>query len=323
MPMIDMSVKELEKYNGVNPRPVDFDEYWDKAVAEMKAVNPQVIMAKSEFQTPTVECYDMYFIGVNGAKIHVKHLRPKNIKGKIPAILRFHGYGGSSGPWASDKLVYAASGCAVFAMDVRGQGGKSEDVSRVHGNTLNGHIIRGIENDDPHKLLFRDIFLDTAQLAGIVMELDFVDETKVYVTGGSQGGGLTIACAALEPRVAKAAPVYPFLCDYKRVWDMDLDIQAYSELKTYFRNFDPRHERENEIFVKLGYIDLQYLAPRIRGDILMFTGLMDNVCPPSTQYAAYNKMTCKKKHILYPDYGHENLKDSDDIIFDFLINDKY
>ena len=155
------------------------------------------------------------------------------------------------------------------------------------------------------------------------MGLDYIDATKVFAAGGSQGGALTIACAALEPRIAKAAPTYPFLCDYKRVWDMDLDIQAYSELRDWFRNFDPRHEREQETFIKLGYIDLQYLAPRIKGDIIMFTGLMDNVCPPSTQYAAYNKMSCKKKHVLYPDFGHEWLKGAEDMIFEFFVNDKF
>lgn len=74
------------------------------------------------------------------------------------------------------------------------------------------------------------------------MGLDYIDETKVFATGRGQGGALTIACAVLEPRIAKAAPTYPFLCDYKRVWGMDLDIQAYAELKEYFRNFDPRHD---------------------------------------------------------------------------------
>lgn len=320
MPIVDMTVDELEQYQGTNPKPVDFDEYWEKALDEMKSVDPQVLMVRADFQTPTVECYDMYFTGVNGARIYVKQLRPKNATGKIPAVLRFHGYSCNSGAWC-DHLLYAASGVAVFAMDVRGQGGKSEDVGGVRGNTLHGHIIRGLDEDNPHKLLFRDIFLDTAELAKIVMELDFVDETKVYATGGSQGGGLTIACASLEPGIAKAATEYPFLCDYKRVWDMDLDEIAYAELRSYFRNFDPRHEREREIFTKLGYIDLQYLAPRINGEVLMLTGLMDNICPPSTQYAAYNKMTCKKRHLLYPDFGHEVLADESDIIFKFLINE--
>lgn len=323
MPIIDKPINELEQYNGMNPKPEDFDEYWNRAIEEMRAVDSQVVMIKADFETPTVECYHMYFTGVNGARIYVKHLRPKKIAGKIPAVLKFHGYGGNCGSWSGDKLAYAASGYAVFAMDARGQGGESEDVSRVQGRTYHGHIIRGLHDENPDRLLFRDVFLDTAQLAGLVMNLDFVDEKKVYASGGSQGGALAIACGALEPRVSKVATLYPFLCDYKRVWDMDLDMRAYQELRDYFRYFDPRHEKEEEIFTKLGYIDLQYLAPRIKADTLMFTGLMDQVCPPSTQYAAYNKMTCRKKHILYPDYAHEELQGADDLVFDFLVNDRF
>lgn len=322
MPIIDMPVKELEKYTGTNPKPEDFDAYWSKALDEMKSTNPEVTLTKSKFQALNAECYDMYFTGVNGARVYAKHLRPANISGKIPAVLLFHGYSGSSGNWM-DKLAYVQAGCAVFALDVRGQGGKSEDVGGVLGNTLHGHIIRGLDNNDPQKLLFRDIFLDTAELANIAMGMDFIDETKVYAYGGSQGGALTLACAALEPRVAKAVMNYPFLCDYKRVWDLDLDVNAYAELREYLRHFDPRHERENEIFTKLGYIDLQYLASRIKADVIMNTGLMDTICPPSTQYAAYNKMTCRKKHILYPDFGHENLPGADDMVYDFFVNDNF
>ena len=42
MPMLDMPLEKLKKYKGTNPRPADFDEYWDRAVAEMLAVDPQV-----------------------------------------------------------------------------------------------------------------------------------------------------------------------------------------------------------------------------------------------------------------------------------------
>ena len=188
-------------------------------------------------------------------------------------------------------------GYSVFALDCRGQGGFSEDRGGVTGTTLKGHIIRGLA-DAPQQLLFRQIFLDTAQLTGIAMQMPEVDPKRVGATGGSQGGGLTLACAALEPRIKRAAPIFPFLCDYQRVWEMDLATGAYEELKTYFRHFDPHHEREQEIFTKLGYIDCQYLAPRIRGEVLMFTGLMDQICPPSTQFAAYNKITAKKNMVM-------------------------
>jgi len=314
----DMPLDKLEGYNGINPKPSDFDEFWDKSVAEMKSMNPETEFKKSAFQVPGSECYEMYFTGVNGSRIFVKHLRPSGVKGKIPALLLFHGYSDFGGDW-SDKLAYVSAGFAVFAMDVRGQGGKSEDLGSVKGNTYCGQIIRGLAEDNPEKLFFRNVFLDTAQLAGLVMELDYIDSSRVYVRGVSQGGGLAIACAALEPRVSKAAIMYPFLSDYKRVFEMNIDASAYSELKTYFRYFDPCHEREDEIFTKLGYIDVQYLAPRVKAEVFMFTGLMDTSCPPSTQYAAYNKMVCKKRHLLYPDFGHEGIYGVSDKIMQFLV----
>jgi len=209
-------------------------------------------------------------------------------------------------------------GYAIIAMDARGQGGQSEDTGGVKGNTLRGHIIRGLD-DHEDNLLFRHIFLDTAQLASIVMDLPDIDASRVGVFGWSQGGGLTIACAALEPRVKQLAPVYPFLSDYQRVWEMDQAERAYEELKTFFRHFDPQHQRESEVFTRLGYIDIQYLAPRIRGEVLMGVGLMDTVCPPSTQFAAYNKITAPKRLEIYPDFAHEGLPGLHDKILQFML----
>ncbi|PWV95897.1 cephalosporin-C deacetylase [Paenibacillus cellulosilyticus] len=317
MPTIDMPLEQLKTYEGRNPRPADFDAYWDRALDELRAVDPQVELIPSSFQTPQADCFDLYFTGVRGARIHAKYVRPRNVEGRHPAVLQFHGYTGNAGDW-NEKLAYASLGFSVLALDCRGQGGYSEDVGGVRGTTHNGHIIRGL-NDHPDNLLFRHIFLDTAQLAQIALALPEVDPDRVYAMGGSQGGALTIACAALEPRVKKLAPVFPFLCDYKRVWEMDLDKDAYGELRTFFRHFDPLHEKEDEIFEKLGYIDLQYLAERIRGEVLMFVGLMDTICPPSTQFAAYNKMTAPKQYVIYPDFGHEHLPGCGDRTMQFFL----
>nr|WP_202887710.1 alpha/beta fold hydrolase [Cohnella zeiphila] len=311
-----MPLEKLKAYQGISPKPDDFDAYWDRAIAEMKAVDPQIEMKPADFQVPFAECYDLTFTGVRGARIYAKYVKPKNVAEPHPAVVQFHGYSGHSGDWTS-KLGYAALGFSVLAMDVRGQGGKSEDTGGVKGNTLRGHIIRGAD-DHPDNLLFRHIFLDTAQLAGIAMELPEVDPSRVAAIGGSQGGALTLACAALEPRVSRLVPVYPFLSDYRRVWEMDLAKDAYEELRIYFRLFDPMHEREEAFFRTLGYIDVQFLAPRIRGDVLMGTGLMDTVTPPSTQFAAYNKITSPKKLAVYPDYGHEGLPGMDEKTMTFL-----
>ncbi|MBO7745158.1 acetylxylan esterase [Paenibacillus sp. MWE-103] len=319
MPTIDMPLKELQTYSGLNPRPADFDDYWERALAEMRAVDAAVELVPSEFQTPSAECFDLYFTGVRGARIHAKYARPRLAERPHPAVVQFHGYSGNAGDW-TDKLGIVSLGFSIFALDVRGQGGYSQDGGGVTGTTLNGHIIRGLD-DHPDELLFRHVFLDCAQLAGIALGSPEVDPERVYAMGGSQGGALTIACAALEPRVKKLAPVFPFLSDYRRVWQMDLAKDAYAELRTYFRHFDPQHKREDEIFTKLGYIDIQHLANRIRGEVMMGVGLMDTICPPSTQFAAYNKITAPKRLEIYPDFGHEGLPGFNDKTIRFFLGD--
>ena len=317
MPTVDMSLDKLYAYQGKNPRPADFDEFWDKALAEMNATDPNPSFEDAGVPSRVADCYHLTFTGTKGAKIYAKFAKPKNLSGKAPAVLMFHGLSGSSSAWSRSILAYVSQGYVVAMLDCRGQGGISEDVGGVKGTTYTTPFTRGLDGD-PHGLYYRDVFLDTAMLARIVMGLDYVDESRVAVTGGSQGGGLSLACAALVPSVKLCAPIYPYLSDYRRVWDMDLDKGAYEGLRYYFRHFDPRHERENEIFEKLGYIDVQYLAPRIQAKVLMATGLLDTTCPPSTQFAAYNKITSEKDVVIYPDFGHESLEGHDDIVFSFL-----
>jgi len=311
-----MPLEQLRTYQGRNPRPEDFDAYWDRALKEMRSVDPKLELKPAEFKVPYADCFDMYFTGVRGARVHAKLLKPKKLDKPAPGLCRFHGYTASSGDWAG-YLGYVAAGFVVAALDCRGQGGYSEDVGGVKGNTHQGHIIRGLF-DGADKLLFRDIYLDTAQMAGLLMSMSEVDPTRVGAEGGSQGGGLTLACAALEPRIRRAAPTFPFLCDYLRVWEMDQAKDAYAELRTFFRHFDPTHAQIGEWFRRLGYIDCQYLAPRIKAEVLMGTGLMDTICPPSTQFAAYNKITSKKQQIIYPDFGHEGLPRWNDSVFQFI-----
>lgn len=320
MPLIDMPLPQLLEYQGRTPRPDDIDAYWDAAVAEMKALDPRVELIPHDLKANYADCFHLYFTGVGGARVHAKLVRPKNAPAPHPGLVVFHGYAGSSGDWCN-QLSYAAQGYTVAALDCRGQGGLSEDVGGVTGNTMHGQIVRGLDNalrGNPEKLLFRSIFLDTAQLAGIVMDMPEVDADRVGAMGSSQGGGLTLACAALEPRIKKAAPIFPFLCDYQRVWEMDLATGAYEELRTFFRLYDPLHAQQNEVFRNLGYIDNQHLAHRTRAEVLMPVGMMDTICPPSTQFAAYNKLQSKKELVIYPDFGHEALPGVYDRIFDFM-----
>ncbi len=319
MPALDKPLAELKEYRGINPRPGDFDEYWAKALKELDAVKPKVELVPVDILGDcNAELFHLYFTGVGGARLHAKYLRPKNAAAKKhPAVIQFHGYGGNSGEW-TEKLAYVNAGFSFISLDCRGQAGLSEDNASVIGNTREGHLGRGL-HDVPEKLLYRFHFLDTAQIARIVLDLPEVDSARVGSIGGSQGGALALVCASLEPRIKRCAPVYPFLSDYKRVWEMDLAKDAYSDLRNYFRQFDPLHQREDEIFLKLGYIDIQHLTPRIKAEVLMAITLMDPICPPSTQFAAYNKITSPKEAVIYPDHGHEMLPGFNDRTFSFMM----
>ncbi|GAB1484041.1 hypothetical protein MASR2M78_28580 [Treponema sp.] len=99
---------------------------------------------------------------------------------------------------------------------------------------------------------------------------------------------------------------------------MDQAKQAYEELANWFKRFDPLHEREEEVFTALGYIDIQHLAPLVQANTYWALGLMDTVCPPSSQFAAYNHLQCPKSTAVYPDFAHENLPGHYDRILSFM-----
>lgn len=317
MPLIDLPLDKLLTYQGRNPMPADFDAFWDAGLAEIAAIDPRIELVPAPVSPRSAECFDLWFTSTYGARVHAKYIRPRQRSGRLPTLLQFHGFTGSTGDWC-DKLSWVAEGFCVAALDCRGQGGLSQDGGTLRASPCNGHLMRGLSDPDPRQLLFRNLMLDTAMLARVVLGFPEVDPGRLGAQGGSQGGALTLACAGLVPEVRLAAPTYPFLCDWKRVWEMDLAKNAYQEITDWFRRFDPRHEREDEVWNRLGYIDVQFLARRIRGEVLMGVGLMDQVCPPSSQFAAYNKVPGRKRHLVYPDFGHEHLPGFNDEVFAFM-----
>src|SRR5438105_5741658 len=108
MPLIDKPLHELYEYKGVNPRPEDFEKFWDEALATMHSTDSRVALRLAKFSAPRVECFDLFFNGVGGSRVHAKYLRPKETRGKHRAVLQFHGYSGDSGDW-QEKLGYVTS----------------------------------------------------------------------------------------------------------------------------------------------------------------------------------------------------------------------
>ena len=105
------------------------------------------------------------------------------------------------------------------------------------------------------------------------------------------------------------------MCDYKRVWDMDWTSPIVNCANN--RNFDPRHKRVNDVY-QTGVYRPAVSGAAHQGETLLCCGLMDTITPPSTQFAAYNKITAPKRYELWPDFGHEHLPESNDLIFSFM-----
>lgn len=318
MSMTAEGIEQLNGYLGTTPIPGDFEEFWAARMEEADQVPLEysVTQAREVPSFDTCDYLDLWFTGMGGAHIYAKYLKPRSAK-PIPVVLQFHGYPGASRSWL-EQSSYAGMGMAIIAIDCPGQGGWSDDIGGFAGTTVTGHIVAGLDGP-PEKMYYVRFHQNVRILCRILRKLDGIDVGNVYINGASQGGGLGIACAALNrDLINRAAILYPFLSDYRMVWELGADVVAYEGLRYYSRWFDPDGTKENQWFAKLGYIDSKNFAHMIRCPILFGTGLEDTICPPQTQCAVFNNLNCPKKRYLFPGFGHEEIQDFDDRILEFF-----
>lgn len=310
-----MSLAEMRDYRGRQEVPTGFHAFWDQKIQELASLPDYELIEKDYFGSH-VRAYECWFTGTNEGEIFAKCLFPKT-KEKVPVLFYFHGYQGQGPDW-SQFLNYVSMGFGVVCLDVRGQAGRSIDNQSFNGITVKGQVIRGME-DGPESLFFKDVYLDIYQLIEIIASLEFVDATQLYTYGASQGGALALIGAALNPRIQLCVSIYPFLSDFKRILELGDQAEAYNELFRYFKFKDPFHETEEQVLMNLSYIDVKNFASRIQGKVKMIVGLQDDVCPPSTQFAIYNRIETEKELKIMPEYGHEamNVK-VNDLVFNWL-----
>lgn len=305
-------------YQGSGQKPADFDSWWDEKIAEVEAMPLDYEIVQVDIPSRVANFYHLYFKGRGCANVHCQLIVPKQIEGRYKGMLQFHGYHTNSGDF-QDKVALVAEGFVVLALDARGQGGLSEDVTRTKGGVMKGLIIRGLE-EGRENLYYTNVYLDTLMAARILKSLDYIDSSRIYAQGASQGGGLTIACAALVPDIYRIFVTYPFLSDYRKAYEMGAQTSAFEEIPYWFQFRDPLHKREDEVFQTLEYIDIQHLAPRIQADVLWTIGLQDTIVPPITQFATYNAIRSQKEIIALPEYGHEYLPRINDDYRHFLMD---
>ena len=207
----------------------------------------------------------------------------------------FHGYTGNRAA-VFDAAAWALQGFVVFAIDIRGQTGFSTDPDADPRGHALGWMTQGIQSPDTY--YYRRVYVDCVRAVRYVQAHPRVRSDRVGCTGISQGGGLTLATAALEPSVALAMPEVPYLCDFPRAVQIagppGLVKTIYGEIPAYCRAFPDRYD---ETFRTLSYFDVVNLAPRITCPTLVSVGLWDDICPPSTVFGAFNRLTCEDRYI--------------------------
>ena len=306
--MTASEIEALGGYYGATPKPADFEAFWQARMAEADAVplDYTVTQAKEVPSWDICDFLDLWFTGMAGARIYAKYLRPHSDK-PVPLVLQFHGYPGASRSFA-EQASFAGMGMALIAMDCPGQAGYSVDAGGFLGTTVSGHIVAGLDGPAEGMYYVR-LHQNIRILCRIVRQLQEIDLRRVFVNGGSQGGGLGLACCALNPGlINRAAILYPFLSDFKLVWDLGADEIAYEGIRYYARWFDADEHQQDRWFRQLGYIDSKNFATLVQCPVLFGTGLQDVICPPQTQCAVYNNLHCKKSGIFSPVMGTRRLQ---------------
>ena len=297
MPSIDMPLEECRKYKPALYREADFERFWEETVGE--AIEQPLNAELVPYHLPVrgLQCYAVRFDGFKGGRIAGWYVRPE-ASGKFPGLCIYHGYGGR-GTRPLDMVQYAAQGMCVLSMDCRGQNGQSQDLSASPEGHAAGYMTQGIRK--PETYYYRFVYADALRALELLAKRDEVDEKRVAVTGMSQGGGLSLAVAALSDRPLLSMPDIPFLCDYKRSIQI-AKSGPYAEIPIFLKNFPHLYD---EAIRTLSYFDCLNLAPWIECRTVISNCLWDDICPPSTIFAVYNHLTAEKQMEVYPFHMHE------------------
>jgi cephalosporin-C deacetylase len=128
-----------------------------------------------------------------------------------------------------------------------------------------------------------------------------VDSSRLAVTGGSQGGGVAIAAASLVSEVSILMADVPFLCHFSRALEIT-DAYPYQEIVAFCKT---HRDKVDTVMHTLSYFDGMNFSARIKASALFSVGLLDDVCPPSTVFAAYNHLLGDKNIRIYRFNRHE------------------
>jgi cephalosporin-C deacetylase len=303
MAQSDLPLEELRAYTPALPVPADIDEFWASTLEETRRHELAVTCTPVDNGLAVIDTFDVTYTGFGGSPIRAWLHLPATRTGPLLAVIEYVGYGGGRG-LAHERVLWAAAGYAHLIMDTRGQGstwitGDTPDPDASGAPFHPGFMTQGIL--DPATYYYRRVFTDAVRAVEAARTLDGVDPTRVAVTGGSQGGGISLAVAGLVPDLAAVMPDVPFLTDFPRAITF-ADSNPYGEIVRYLK---AHRDHVAQALTTLSYFDTATLARTARAPALFSVGLMDLICPPSTVYAAFNHYGGPKEMREYPFNDHE------------------
>ncbi len=305
--VFDMPLDQLRTLTFPLTREPDFDTFWQRHLARSAGQPLHPSVEPHAYALDKVVVHKVAFDAYDGGR-NVGWLIAPADGAPHPVLNFFHGYGGERGKVAS-FLMWALMGFTCVAWDVRGQLGESTDGAVYPGGRSGGWVTSGLL--DPDQYYFTRAYIDTVRALDFAASRPEVDPDRMGVLGCSQGGGLSMAAAALDSRVKLCMAEVPGFCHFGRTLAVT-KAPPWTDLTSYFTR---RPGDMEQAMRTLSYVELNNHAERITCPTLISVGLQDDICVPSSIYAAYNRLGAAVKCIdPFPYNGHEALLNIDTMI---------
>jgi cephalosporin-C deacetylase len=296
--MFDLPLDKLREYRPARTEPADFDDFWSRTLTAARKHDLAAELVPYDALLPGVRVFNVRFAGYDGQRVAAWLILPATGE-NLPCVVQFIGYGGGRGR-PHEWLLWPAAGYATLVVDSRGQGdGDTPDPGGYGTPQHTGLITRGVL--DPEQYYYRRLFTDAVRAVDLAATLAEVDSDRIVVAGASQGGGIAQAVAGLHHDVRAALIDVPFLTFFRRATEIT-GSYPYQELSDFCAT---NRDRVEQVFETLSYFDGVNLAARAAAPALYSVGLMDDVCPPSTVFAAYNHYAGPKQIRVWPYNRHE------------------
>ncbi len=288
--------KRLEQFTTRVSQPQDFEDFWEGTRLELSRIplEPKVspvLMRSNE----NVSVYQASYRSLGGLEITTWYCVPTQGEGPFPAVIIFPGYKGEP----ALRRDWGGKGVVTLTVAVRGK-----LRSNSHFNPgYPGLLTQGIE--DPETYSYRGVISDCVRGLDFLLTRPEVDSQRIFASGSSQGGGLTLIASALRSEIRGAVSGYPFLCCYPEAMSLTRSY-PYNELTCYAR---AHPEGKEQMLETLQYFDAVNFVGQIKCPMAVGIALEDEVCPPETSYAAYKGLGGPKELWLFPNSGHGNAHD--------------